>query len=188
MSRIPEDLRYSSTHQWARPGADGLVVVGITDHAQEALGDVLFCELPAVGTRFAAGEQSGTVESLKAAYEVYAPVAGEVVALNEALNNVAVGYHGHGVAIGRRAHHLLRREGATKTDFVVEHHGLPQILRKLCYQRAKVNIRPWPRCEGADKQQRLVGKGRLRERAVSACRECCNGKNQLDNACHLLAL
>ena len=87
MSRIPEDLRYSSTHQWARLGADGLVVVGITDHAQEALGDVLFCELPAVGTRFAAGEQSGTVESLKAASEVYAPVAGEVVALNEALAN-----------------------------------------------------------------------------------------------------
>jgi glycine cleavage system H protein len=87
MSRIPEDLRYSSTHQWARPGADGLVVVGITDHAQEALGDVLFCELPAVGTRFAAGEQSGTVESLKAASEVYAPVTGEVVALNEALAN-----------------------------------------------------------------------------------------------------
>ena len=87
MSRIPEDLRYSSTHQWARPGADGLVGVGITDHAQEALGDVLFCELPAVGTRFAAGEQSGTVESLKAASEVYAPVAGEVVALNEALAN-----------------------------------------------------------------------------------------------------
>jgi len=87
MSHVPEDLRYSSTHQWARPGADGLVVVGITDHAQEALGDVLFCELPAVGTRFAAGEQSGMVESLKAASEVYAPVSGEVVALNEALAN-----------------------------------------------------------------------------------------------------
>ena len=63
------------------------MVVGITDHAQEALGDVLFCELPAVGTRFAAGEQSGTVASLKAASEVYAPVTGEVVALNEALAN-----------------------------------------------------------------------------------------------------
>ena len=85
MSRMPEDLRYSSTHQWARLGADGLVVVGITDHAQEALGDVLFCELPAVGTRFAAGEQSGTVESLKAASEVYAPVSGEVVAQNPIL-------------------------------------------------------------------------------------------------------
>ena len=87
MSHVPEDLRYSSTHQWARPGTDGLVVVGITDHAQEALGDVLFCELPAVGTRLAVGEQSGTVESLKAASEVYAPVSGEVVALNEALAN-----------------------------------------------------------------------------------------------------
>lgn len=85
MSRTPENLRYSATHQWARPGADGLVVVGITDHAQEALGDVLFCELPAVGTRFAAGDQSGTVESLKAASEVYAPVSGEVVAQNPLL-------------------------------------------------------------------------------------------------------
>ena len=85
MSRMPEDLRYSATHQWARLGADGLVVVGITDHAQEALGDVLFCELPAVGTRFAAGDQSGTVESLKAASEVYAPVSGEVVAQNPVL-------------------------------------------------------------------------------------------------------
>jgi glycine cleavage system H protein len=85
MSRMPEDLRYSATHQWARLGADGLVVVGITDHAQEALGDVLFCELPAVGTRFAAGDQSGTVESLKAASDVYAPVSGEVVAQNPVL-------------------------------------------------------------------------------------------------------
>lgn len=85
MSRTPEDLRYSATHQWARLGADGLVVVGITDHAQEALGDVLFCDLPAVGTRFSAGDQSGTVESLKAASEVYAPVSGEVVAQNPLL-------------------------------------------------------------------------------------------------------
>ena len=85
MSRTPDDLRYSSTHQWARLGADGLVVVGITDHAQEALGDVLFCELPAVGARFSAGEQSGTVESLKSVSEVYAPVSGEVVAQNAVL-------------------------------------------------------------------------------------------------------
>ena len=85
MSRTPDDLRYSSTHQWARLGADGLVVVGITDHAQEALGDVLFCELPVVGARFVAGQQSGVVESLKAASEVYAPVSGEVVAQNPVL-------------------------------------------------------------------------------------------------------
>ena len=87
MSRTPSDRRYSQTHQWAQLAADGLVVVGITDHAQQALGDVLFVELPAAGTQLGAGQNSGTVESLKAASEVYAPVSGEVVALNEALAN-----------------------------------------------------------------------------------------------------
>lgn len=87
MSRTPSDRRYSQTHQWAQLAADGLVVVGITDHAQQALGDVLFVELPAAGTQLGAGQNSGTVESLKAASEVYAPVSGEVVALNDALAN-----------------------------------------------------------------------------------------------------
>ncbi len=81
---VPEDLRYSTDHEWARPG-DGRVRVGITDYAQDALGDVVFVELPQVGKAVAAGEALGEVESTKSVSEVYAPVAGTVVAVNDAL-------------------------------------------------------------------------------------------------------
>lgn len=87
MSNIPADLRYASSHEWARLEADGTVTVGISDHAQEALGDVVFVELPEVGTQLAAGQEAGVVESVKAASDIYAPVAGEVVAVNEALTD-----------------------------------------------------------------------------------------------------
>ena len=83
MSDIPADLRFAESHEWARLEADGTVTVGISDHAQEALGDVVFVELTEVGTVFAAGDQSGVVESVKAASDIYSPVAGEVVAVNE---------------------------------------------------------------------------------------------------------
>lgn len=82
---IPADLKYTPTHEWVRVEPDGNVVVGITDHAQEALGDLVFIELPKAGRRLAAGEVCAVVESVKAASDVYAPVAGEVVAVNEAL-------------------------------------------------------------------------------------------------------
>ncbi|MDQ7913723.1 glycine cleavage system protein GcvH [Pseudomonas sp. 102515] len=85
MSQIPADLRYAASHEWARLEADGSVTVGISDHAQEALGDVVFIELPEVGKTFAAGDQAGVVESVKAASDIYAPVGGEVIAVNEAL-------------------------------------------------------------------------------------------------------
>ena len=85
MSNIPADLRYVASHEWIRLEADGSVTVGITDHAQEALGDVVFVELPEVGKALAAGEQAGVVESVKAASDIYAPVAGTVIAVNEAL-------------------------------------------------------------------------------------------------------
>lgn len=81
---IPPELRYTRTHEWARPEADGLVTVGITDHAQEALGDIVFLELPPVGRRVKAGEACAVVESVKAASDIYAPVGGEVVAVNQA--------------------------------------------------------------------------------------------------------
>ena len=84
MSDIPADLRFAESHEWARLEADGTVTVGISDHAQEALGDVVFVELTEVGTTFAAGDQSGVVESVKAASDIYSPVAGEVIAINEA--------------------------------------------------------------------------------------------------------
>jgi glycine cleavage system H protein len=81
---IPADLKYTASHEWARLAEDGLVLVGITDHAQEALGDIVFFELPALGRRLAAGEQCAVVESVKAASDIYAPIAGEVVAVNQA--------------------------------------------------------------------------------------------------------
>ncbi|WP_456020521.1 glycine cleavage system protein GcvH [Pseudomonas protegens] len=85
MSDIPADLRFAESHEWARLEADGTVTVGISDHAQEALGDVVFVELTEVGKVFAAGDQSGVVESVKAASDIYAPIGGEVIAINEEL-------------------------------------------------------------------------------------------------------
>jgi glycine cleavage system H protein len=79
MSNIPADLRFAASHEWARLEADGTVTVGISDHAQEALGDVVFVELPEVGKpSLAAGQEAGVVESVKAASDIYAPIAGEV--------------------------------------------------------------------------------------------------------------
>lgn len=78
----PDNLKYSRTHEWARLDDDGLVAVGITDHAQELLGDMVFVEPPAMGRKLAAGAECAVVESVKAAADVYAPVAGEVAAVN----------------------------------------------------------------------------------------------------------
>ncbi|CRM35300.1 MULTISPECIES: glycine cleavage system protein GcvH [unclassified Pseudomonas] len=86
MSNIPADLRFAESHEWARLEADGSVTVGISDHAQEALGDVVFVELAEVGATFEAQGQAGVVESVKAASDIYAPVAGEVIAVNEELS------------------------------------------------------------------------------------------------------
>jgi len=81
---LPEDLRYSRSHEWARVDGDK-VRVGISDYAQSQLGDIVFVELPGVGDRFEKGQEFGTVESVKAVAEVYLPVGGEVAAVNEAL-------------------------------------------------------------------------------------------------------
>ena len=82
---VPADLKYTESHEWVRTDADGKFSVGITDHAQEALGDLVFIELPAVGRKLAAREACAVVESVKAASDVYAPVAGVVAAVNEAV-------------------------------------------------------------------------------------------------------
>ncbi|MFZ6049060.1 glycine cleavage system protein GcvH [Pseudomonas sp. CR3202] len=87
MSNIPAELRYAPSHEWARLEADGSVTVGITDHAQEALGDVVFVELPEVGKTLAAGQEAGVVESVKAASDIYAPIGGEVIAVNDAVSD-----------------------------------------------------------------------------------------------------
>jgi glycine cleavage system H protein len=82
---IPDNLRYTSSHEWVRREADGTVTVGITFHAQEMLGDVVFVENPAVGRKVKQGEECGVIESVKAAADIYAPVGGEVVAANAEL-------------------------------------------------------------------------------------------------------
>lgn len=85
MIKAPDDRKYTRTHEWARPGADGVLEVGVTDFAQEELGDIVFVDFPQVGARFAAGDVIGTIESVKAVSDLYAPVAGVVVAINDAL-------------------------------------------------------------------------------------------------------
>lgn len=82
MSNIPVDLKYTKSHEWVRREADGTVTVGITDHAQDLLGDMVFVELPEPGRALKAGQECAVVESVKAASDVYAPIAGEVVAAN----------------------------------------------------------------------------------------------------------
>jgi glycine cleavage system H protein len=82
---VPEQLRYTASHEWVRQEPDGTVSIGITDHAQSALGDLVYIELPAIGRSVAAGEACAVVESVKAASDLYSPLAGEVVAVNDAL-------------------------------------------------------------------------------------------------------
>ena len=83
--KLPQELRYTDSHEWVRREADGTVAVGITDHAQQELGDIVFVEAPKPGRRVKAGEAVGVVESVKAASDIYAPVAGEIVAANAEL-------------------------------------------------------------------------------------------------------
>ena len=85
MSNVPANLKYTESHEWVRAEADGTVTVGITDHAQEALGDLVFIELPEVGKTYAAGQETCVVESVKAAADVYAPIAGEVTEVNQSV-------------------------------------------------------------------------------------------------------
>jgi glycine cleavage system H protein len=83
----PQDLRYTAEHEWVRVGSDGVVRIGITSFAQDALGDVVFVSLPAVGDSLSAGDSCGEVESTKSVSDLYAPLSGEVVAVNEALDS-----------------------------------------------------------------------------------------------------
>ena len=87
MSHTPSELKYASSHEWARLEEDGTVTVGITDHAQDALGDVVFVELPEVGSTLSAADEAGVVESVKAASDIYAPISGEVIAVNPQLED-----------------------------------------------------------------------------------------------------
>ncbi|WHS99555.1 MAG: Glycine cleavage system H protein [Pantoea stewartii] len=87
MSNVPAELKYRDSHEWLRKNADGSYTVGITEHAQELLGDMVFVDLPEVGATFAAGEECAVAESVKAASDIYSPVSGEIIAVNDALND-----------------------------------------------------------------------------------------------------
>jgi glycine cleavage system H protein len=82
---IPSDLKYTESHEWVRAEADGTVTVGITEYAQDALGDIVFVELPKAGASFTAGDDAAVVESVKAASDIYAPLSGQVVAVNQSV-------------------------------------------------------------------------------------------------------
>ena len=84
---VPAELKYAESHEWVRTETDGTLTVGITEYAQDALGDIVFVELPKVGQTLAAGKECAVVESVKAASDIYAPVSGEVVAINESLGD-----------------------------------------------------------------------------------------------------
>ena len=87
MSNIPADLRYASSHEWVRPDGDGVFTIGISDHAQQLLGDMVFVELPDVGAEVGTGDDIAVAESVKAASDVYAPISGEIVAVNPDLED-----------------------------------------------------------------------------------------------------
>lgn len=87
MSDFPAELKYANSHEWARLESDGTIVVGITDHAQDALGDIVFIELPEVGVEVTAGAEVAVVESVKAASDIYSPITGEVVEVNSGLED-----------------------------------------------------------------------------------------------------
>jgi glycine cleavage system H protein len=87
MSNIPAELRYAKSHEWLRTESDGTVTIGITDYAQNSLGDITYVQVPKVGATLKAGETFGVVESVKAASDLYAPIAGTVVAVNSALDS-----------------------------------------------------------------------------------------------------
>lgn len=87
MAQLPEELRYSNTHTWTELQDDGTVKVGITDHAQQELGDIVFVELPETERSYASGDECAVVESVKSASDIYCPINGEIVAVNEALKD-----------------------------------------------------------------------------------------------------
>lgn len=87
MSNIPKDMKYTKSHEWVKPNADGSVTVGITHHAQDLMGDMVFVDLPTAGTQVTSGKECGVVESVKAASDVYAPVSGEIVESNSLLSD-----------------------------------------------------------------------------------------------------
>ena len=87
MSNVPNELKYTKTHEWVRTESDGNITIGITDHAQELLGDMVFVELPEIEATYTSGDDCAVVESVKAASDIYCPITGEVISVNEDLTD-----------------------------------------------------------------------------------------------------
>lgn len=126
MSNTPAELKYVASHEWIKPLEDGTVLIGITDHAQQALGDLVFVELPAVGRELATEEACAVVESVKAASDVYAPLAGEVVEINENLADapelINEDPYGEGWMF------KLRPDNADEIDDLLDAEGYEQVI------------------------------------------------------------
>lgn len=125
MSQLPEDLKYAKTHEWARVEGD-IVTVGITDHAQDALGDVVYVELPEVGDQLHAADEAGVVESVKAASDVYAPVSGEVIEINEDLEDAPETINGD--PYGDGWFYKLKLKDAAELDDLLDGAGYQESL------------------------------------------------------------
>ena len=126
MSTIPTDLRYAASHEWIKDHGDGTATVGITDHAQEALGDLVFVELPEVGRVLAANDACAVVESVKAASDIYSPAAGEVIEVNAVLESAPETINGDAYEAGWL--YRLRLSDGAALDGLLDADGYAGIL------------------------------------------------------------
>jgi glycine cleavage system H protein len=126
MSNVPADLKYAESHEWIRDNGDGTATVGITEHAQDALGDLVFVELPEMGKQFAAKDACAVVESVKAASDIYSPVGGEVIAVNQTLEDAPETINGD--AYGDGWIFKLKLAAAAELDNLLDAGGYQQVL------------------------------------------------------------
>lgn len=126
MSNIPSELKYATSHEWVRNEGDGTVTIGITEHAQELLGDMVFVELPDVGDEVATGDDVAVAESVKAASDIYAPVSGEVIAVNEDLEDSPELVNSD--AFGDGWLFKLKLDDATELDALLDAEGYENVV------------------------------------------------------------
>ena len=150
MSQNPPELYYAKTHEWVRREEDGTVTVGITEHAQDALGDVVYVETPEVGDSIAAGDQAGVVESVKAASDIYAPLTGEVVATNEGLEDAPETVH-------KRTRPIKKRIADAPTGNNAERCVENQVVNLIYFDRGTRQLRSLPSEPPSEDQPTDVG-------------------------------
>lgn len=126
MSDLPNELKYTKTHEWARDEGDGTLTVGITDHAQELLGDLVFVDLPQIGATVTAGGECAVVESVKAASDIYSPVSGEIIAVNEELSDSPEIINES--AFGKGWIFKVRMSDASELDVLLDSNGYAAVM------------------------------------------------------------